>query len=504
MDKKILITSVNKYHKKNFKYLDYGSLNIRNDSSPDDILFNHPGNNFNEYLKDIKKIKKIYIVILKQVSAKLNQHFKIKKNLRYWKILIGPWLMSFISAYYEKNLLINTLLKHKGKLIIPVVNLRENKNISKNYNDFFYKNLLSSDWQDYLFSLILGKKKLKNNVTLIKKKIIIKKIFTNKKINFTSILKKKFILLFNKLFSSYIRNQKVIFFDNTFSLKNKINLLFKNFCFPIPTDLSYKNEEPDFLLRNLLGKSNIKNTFYKEILKESFLNLPTCFLEDFHTIKNIIFKKKRKAIPKLIVSTYGMSPNTFETFCIAENISYGSKLILNQHGPRYSNIKNNFMFNHELSISDKYLVPNKIRKSKKIINLGTLKTIKNIYNKSGDKILFLMLTKSRYNRLIDTEFNNIKQLYKYYKFICPDFYSILNKKLKAKLIFRSGKKNYWNEKEILKKNCRLAKIDFNREESNYFEIATRSKIVICSYLSTAFYETLYINKPVILYHHFLT
>ena len=139
-------------------------------------MFNHPWNNFNDYLKDIKKIEKIYIVILKQVSAKLNQHFKIKKNLRYWKILIGPWLMSFISAYYEKNLLINTLLKHKGKLIIPVVNLRENKNISKNYNDFFYKNLLSSDWQDYLFSLILGKKKLKNNVTLIKKKIIIKKI----------------------------------------------------------------------------------------------------------------------------------------------------------------------------------------------------------------------------------------------------------------------------------------------------------------------------------------
>ena len=121
-------------------------------------MFNHPWNNFNDYLKDIKKIEKIYIVILKQVSAKLNQHFKIKKNLRYWKILIGPWLMSFISAYYEKNLLINTLLKHKGKLIIPVVNLRENKNISKNYNDFFYKNLLSSDWQDYLFSLILGKK----------------------------------------------------------------------------------------------------------------------------------------------------------------------------------------------------------------------------------------------------------------------------------------------------------------------------------------------------------
>ena len=50
----------------------------------------------------------------------------------------------------------------------------------------------------------------------------------------------------------------------------------------------------------------------------------------------------------------------------------------------------------------------------------------------------------------------------------------------------------------MKKNCRLAKIDFNREESNYFEIAIRSKIVICSYLSTAFYETLYINKPVIL------
>ena len=44
---------------------------------------------------------------------------KSKKNLRYWKIVLGPWLNSFITAYYEKNLEIDLLLKNK-KIIIPI------------------------------------------------------------------------------------------------------------------------------------------------------------------------------------------------------------------------------------------------------------------------------------------------------------------------------------------------------------------------------------------------
>jgi len=299
MEKKILITSVNKYHKKNFKYLDYGSLNIGNDSSSDDILFNHPWSNFDYYLKDIKKIEKIYIIILKKVSSKLNKHFKIKKNLRYWKILIGPWLMSFISAYYEKDLLINTLLKYKGKLIIPIVNLREKNKISKDYKEFFNEKLLSTDWQDYLFSQILKKKKIKSNIIFVKKKIIFKKKLQNKKNNFSVTLKKNLILSFNKILSYFVENQKIIFFDNTFSLKNKINLLLRNFCFFKSSDLNYKNKDPNFLLRNLLGKSNTNNVFYKEILKETILNIPTCFLEDFCTIKENIFKKKKKNESKI-------------------------------------------------------------------------------------------------------------------------------------------------------------------------------------------------------------
>ena len=116
-----LITSPTKIHKKNYKYLNYGCLNLQHEiDEKKDILINHPWDNQKKYQIDANKIKKIYLQFLGEISNKLNGQHKIKKDLRYWKIIIGPWLHSLILAYYEKNLVVNLLLKNKKKLIIPI------------------------------------------------------------------------------------------------------------------------------------------------------------------------------------------------------------------------------------------------------------------------------------------------------------------------------------------------------------------------------------------------
>ena len=106
-----LITSPNQKPKKNFKFLNYGCLNLSKDISKKDVLKDHPWDNRKRYYQDSIKIEKIYLYTLREISNNLNEHHKIKKNLRYWKILLGPWLNSFITAYYEKNLEIDQLLK---------------------------------------------------------------------------------------------------------------------------------------------------------------------------------------------------------------------------------------------------------------------------------------------------------------------------------------------------------------------------------------------------------
>ena len=74
--------------------------------------------------------------------------------------------------------------------------------------------------------------------------------------------------------------------------------------------------------------------------------------------------------------------------------------------------------------------------------------------------------------------------------------------LKKKLVFRSSTNNYWGEKTILKKKCKFSKVDFNRNKSDFFTEARKSKIVVCSYLSTTFLELLTANIPVVLFSPF--
>ena len=50
----------------------------------------HPWDNYQIYLSDMNNINEIYFHMLK-ISNTLNTHFKIKKDIRFWKILIGPW-----------------------------------------------------------------------------------------------------------------------------------------------------------------------------------------------------------------------------------------------------------------------------------------------------------------------------------------------------------------------------------------------------------------------------
>ena len=112
-----------------------------------------------------------------------------------------------------------------------------------------------------------------------------------------------------------------------------------------------------------------------------------------------------------------------------------------------------------------------------------------------------MMAKGRFYRTIDSEIN-IKKLYNYYDNICPNFYSLLKQSLKERLIFRSSINNYWNEKEILMKRCKFSEIDFDRQKSDLFSAAEKSRVVVCSYFSTTFMELMSANIPVILFTPF--
>lgn len=507
LEKNTLITSVKKKHKPNYKYLTHGCLNLGEEIHEENILFNHPWDEKKKYLKDIKEIKRTYNYLIRKISFTLNNHFKIKKDVRYWTILLGPWLHIFIGTYFEKNILLCKLLKYKKNLNIPLVDYKIKDLVPDSYHTFLNLTLYSAAWQDYLFKTIALRKKFNKNFNLIKKKgkKNYEKKFVYSKFNLISYFKISLIKILGFIFYFRLKKQNLVFFDTYLTFKYNFLLILKNFS--IPFFINEKKIENSFnynLRKNLIKTCNIENKNYGDIFETTILNLPKDFLENYEQIKKKIFTSNIAKNPKVIFTSNGMYPSSYKTIYIAECVSNNSKLILAQHGGRYGNVKRFFELDHETEISDNFISWGKKKFHKKVVNFGTIKSIKEfraLRVNNSKNILFVMLSKGRFIRGVDSEIN-LKELYNYYNNICPKFYSGLENKLKKYLTFRSNQKVYWNENSFLLDTCKLAQLDSNRQKRKFLDVAKKSNIVVCSYLSTTFIELLIANSPVILFTPF--
>ena len=92
--------------------------------------------NFKKLNKDRIYVNNVYEKFLKIISKKLNQKFRLKKPLIFWRIIIGPWLIFYLVSNYNKWLLV----KYKRNKIIKEF---------KKFNIKNFSNLINYDINDY-------------------------------------------------------------------------------------------------------------------------------------------------------------------------------------------------------------------------------------------------------------------------------------------------------------------------------------------------------------------
>ena len=166
--------------------------------------------------QDVKKIIKIYSSLQKDIKLFLNNYHNVNYSNRFWDIVIGPWLKSFIGIVYERYTSLENVLKDKkiNEILLIESNLKDLS--THNVSDLEYKaskNL--NEWNTVLYTHIFEylnlphKKKFFKN---IEHKIQIQK----KNINYFFMqllsLLNYFIRKKNILFMAQILNLNTIFF----------------------------------------------------------------------------------------------------------------------------------------------------------------------------------------------------------------------------------------------------------------------------------------------------
>ena len=480
--------------------------NINKEVSRFDILPYH-WKNLNAAKKDANYVYDFFYELLKSFSLKLDQYHKTSFGVRYWQILIGPWLYYFLIKYYDHYLSIFYALNIEENFSVNITNLQYTPHT---YTGYIYINK-SNMYTSLIYEEILINFKEKKNIKFLLHKTAFREKLESIELkwahfehdrNFVTIIKRNLRNIRNKIYQLSSNSEIAILSldsKNLDQLMKKIGInKFKHFydLKNVFAKLNQKcNLDNNFRSEkiNIATNDDFKKIVYKNILK----HIPVEYVENYqqnrNNIKKVVSKETKLAIVKCPVV-----PHSFNRFFLSEVINNKGKILSMQHGGSYGARDIIGVEQLEIDLCDKYLTWGWKAKSKNTIPFFVTKNvfIKDYkYNKNGD-ILFVGASCKNYFYSFDEgqlPNHNNAYLENAIKFIDG-----LNKSTFNNLIYRFYFQENFNEYKYVKKKFPNIKTSLREKNSHFYDLFYQSKLMITTNDATTHKEGFIVNHPTIM------
>ena len=448
-----------------------------------------------EYLKTLEK--KVLLELIKFLNGYHNKNF----SERYWKILLGPWLITLLQIIFERYSNLKFFFEeNKGEEIETIIlNKQKKQNFISNNFEEFSRYTLTDTWNYFLYVDLINFEKFEFPV---KKTFLTYVDEENYKayLNLNYSKKNKFFSFFSYMVEKIIGSQDILISESYLGKFQELSLSLKLKSIPrYSQGVKSFGTDIDHISRTKhLGL--IADNVFEEFIKSNIIKfIPKSFMEDFDFVSNYINKMHWPKKPKVIFTSHFMQ-KTFQSRYVAECIEKNdTKLIIGQHGGVYGQYLFSSMEDYELNICDKYLSWGwNNSKNKKIIPFGIIKNIKELeYNRKNEDLLMIFRSQTKYTHRINS-YSGTNQIKKYF-YENIEFCKKLDKEIvENNLILRFHARKFgWNEDEIFKKT--LGKIRLDLGYSKIFDLITKSKLVLQTYIGTGYLETLTCNIPTVIF-----
>ena len=104
---------------------------------------------------DYARVQQLYELLLGELGDELNRYHGTTFSRRYWRILIGPWLNTFVAIVFNRWATIQLALDRFRVSGSLVLDLPEEQVVPRDNVDFIYK-WLSHEWNHAIFARILN------------------------------------------------------------------------------------------------------------------------------------------------------------------------------------------------------------------------------------------------------------------------------------------------------------------------------------------------------------
>jgi len=436
-----------------------------------------------------------YEFFLEKLTEYLNETHGVRKSKKYYRILLGNWLLFYIHTYWDRYTSVLTYgenKKHCKKLSMN----RSDIYIPYDYNDFFCKATSSDIYNLQLYTRIYDYVFPNNKLDRINVKREFESNNKEQKKRFKTKLLSIFFSIIRKIQKDYILISEPYFKKKNIGSLAKL-IFYSGFRVVLDnkSSVDISEVETDYKKRVEL-KINTKGEFRQLIALNVLQDLPVIFLEDYKRVRLKVLEKYPK-LPKVIYTSTALHGNYNIKFLLAE---FHQKIftIGQQHGATYGLNYIHSMEEYEKSISNIYLTSG-WNDNDKCIPFCIPRLCNNLgNNKYSNRILFVTTSTFKYLARLEyyprTEYYRTVFLSQMSCFLGG--VNLSNKGLS--LIIRPYPSTYglMKVRSILKESNLIYRL----EDTKYIgDSIVNYKIVVMDHLGTTMLDTMNRDIPTVVY-----
>jgi putative transferase (TIGR04331 family) len=448
-----------------------------------------------KYNRDHEYLNALYESLLILITTSLNHMHGVNKSTRYWRILVGPWLLYFIQVCFDRWEMIDVASQDSNIKKTKIIKMNNKDIIPKDFSqfvDYFTKD----KWNHWIYGEIIKYRKLFEIVTIKSSQY---SQGVEKDSTYRDKFSKRVILTFiQQLFRPFCRNKKYFIYSCQFGLIPTFLLELSLKDFPsIGKTISVGTKKIDNYKRKNISLDGLaKNEFEKFLVELIPKQIPSCYIEGFVSLNNNNTKMPWPLKPKVILTATGCFYDEPFKAWAAEKVNNGSVLLYAQHGGHYGTGRLSSGEDHERNISDRFLSWGWHGEGVDPLPSPKLNAInKSERNKTPKKCLLVQNVTPRYSYVMfssvvsSMQIDYFNQQFKFVEMLLP--------RIKNNLVVRLFPNDYgWKQRERWGDKFPHVTLD---DSSSFSHQINDAKIVVATYNATTFLETFTANIPTLIF-----